>query len=448
MLGEQLVKRGWISRETLALALSKQQNFGSQLGTNLLDIEAITEAQLMSALSADMHLPIARTKDLLGAVPEALALLSPKLAVRAKAIPFRVDAKTLDLATVNATDLDLIDELSFAVGKRIKVHISHEARIAQALEKHYGHPTNARITNILDRIDREMRRSNSPPSGAGDRASSGTVKSQPAPELQSSLSQERKKIGHVDRPGAAETMSTISDEAGDEAIPAVPEAAAEHSSPAPSTIPLSPEELFDLKTGKSELQIETSRTLTEYTDRVPRTPIIVHQTEMPTPTESGLVRTEAEALEGASSPDEIGDILLRILSPLFARVILLRTRNKAIVGWKAWGADIDQKGLREFSVGEDEPSIFSNLKFGSGIYKGHLAQSPAHDRLSNCWRGGLERECVLAQIKVRDRPVCIFYGDWMETAAQEIDFDQIASVAAKASTAFETCIMMKKMRRG
>ena len=66
MLGEQLLKLGWISRETLDLALSKQQNFGSQLGTNLLDIEAITEEQLMSALSADMHLPIAQPKDLLG----------------------------------------------------------------------------------------------------------------------------------------------------------------------------------------------------------------------------------------------------------------------------------------------------------------------------------------------------------------------------------------------
>lgn len=444
MLGEQLLSQGWISRETLELALAKQQNFGSQLGTNLLDIEAITEDQLMNALSADMHLPIARPKDLLGASPEALALLEPKLAIRAKALPFRIVGSTLDLATINATDLDLIDELAFAVGKRIRVFISHEARIAQALEKHYGHPTNARITNILDRIDRGPHRSHSKETKPAESADHGTASGDGPSEA---LDQRNSGQQHVGETGTSEqeipppkecpNQEESTEVVGDQAVP---------------TIPLSMEELSSLDVASSELEVETAGTLgdqgTVRSERTAPNQAVqsVQVAGTVTPVVEKVTDAEGEALEGAASPDEIGDILLSILSPLFARIILLRNRKKVIVGWKGWGGDIDHVNLRGFATPEDEPSIFTNLQYGSGIYKGYLVASPAHERLSDCWGGGLRRECVLAPIKVRDRAVCIFYGDWVKSSAQRIDLDYVERLLAKAAMAFEMCIMRKKMR--
>ncbi|MEE8367923.1 MAG: hypothetical protein V3S30_06360 [Thermoanaerobaculia bacterium] len=445
MLGEQLLKRGWISRQTLDLALSKQQNFGSQLGTNLLDIDAITEDQLMSALSADMHLPIAQPKDLLGATPEALALLDRKTAIRAKALPFRVNGTTLDLATVNATDLDLVDELSFAVGKRIKVYISHEARIAQALEKHYGQPTNARITNILDRIDRGGRRAKSQMHEEASAESLSTVSARHPPTSSSSIAEQQQTVVRLE---TTEATAAQKKEPGGEPESESPEPAASDQTASSLTIPLSPEELFELTTGKSELKVETAGTLANQDDRDSPSRRAKPVNGAPPSPVSESDPSELAAFENATSPDEIGNILLSVLSPLFTRIILLRFRKSVIVGWKGWGTDIDHRGLRDFSAPEDEPSIFVNLKFGSGIYKGYLAKTPTHERLSKCWGGGLNRECVLAQIKVRDRPVCILYADWVGSATKKIDFAWIERLAANASMAFEMCVIRQKMRRG
>ena len=56
-LGEALIKAGLISREQLRVALERQVIFGGRIGTNLVELNIITEADLVAFLSRYLKVP-------------------------------------------------------------------------------------------------------------------------------------------------------------------------------------------------------------------------------------------------------------------------------------------------------------------------------------------------------------------------------------------------------
>src|SRR5215212_7745598 len=137
-LGQLLVARGWITVQQLTRALKNQNVAGGRLGTCLLEMDAITEDLLLKGLSEHLGVPAAGIEDLRGIPGEVLQLLPDKLARRCRAIPFRVDGGRLDVALLDPRNLSAQDEIAFASGKRVKVHVAHELRILEALGRCYG----------------------------------------------------------------------------------------------------------------------------------------------------------------------------------------------------------------------------------------------------------------------------------------------------------------------
>ena len=58
-LGEAMVKEGLITNDILARALERQIIFGGRLGTNLVEMGAISEENLAKFLSKTLHVPYA-----------------------------------------------------------------------------------------------------------------------------------------------------------------------------------------------------------------------------------------------------------------------------------------------------------------------------------------------------------------------------------------------------
>ncbi len=384
-LGQQLVKQGWISPEKLSQALTRQQELGGQIGTCLLEVEAITEDLLGAALSRQLGVPAVQAQELRDASPELYSALSPKLAVRHGAIPFRRRGQQIDIALRDVGDLAALDELAFVLGHKLNPHLSNEARIAEALQRYYGRECPVRLANLLERLDGG--RSAAPPARP--------------PETAAPSAPPERRVAAAGRSAAR-------------AAPPPP------GGPAPTPLE-SPAEAPAGTPG--------------------RTPA-----EEPAAAELTLEEVE-ERLEASRTPDEVGTALLDFLAQEFVRVLLLRVRRERLEGWMGRGPGVQSPQLRAYSTGFDEPSIFLNLKQGGSFFLGTLPDLRSHRRLAQCWGEGLEHECAVIPIRIRDRLVSLVYGDRDCLGLSGLDIALVRRLAAKAAIAFEMCIMQQKLRK-
>ncbi|HEX5758283.1 MAG TPA: hypothetical protein VF121_03735, partial [Thermoanaerobaculia bacterium] len=153
-LGQLLVTRGWITVQQLTRGLKNQQVVGGRLGTCLLEMDSLSEDLLLKGLAEQLGVPAAGIDDLRSVPADALATLPPKVARRCRAVPVRLAGGRLDIAMLEPHNLTAQDELAFASGKRVKVHVLHEVRIAEALERYYGEESPDRFTHLLERLNR------------------------------------------------------------------------------------------------------------------------------------------------------------------------------------------------------------------------------------------------------------------------------------------------------
>lgn len=152
---------------------------------------------------------------------------------------------------------------------------------------------------------------------------------------------------------------------------------------------------------------------------------------------------EAEALLAkAHDLDEVGKVLLGFLGSNHRRAALFQISRDHVQGWRIYGTGIDRDAFAAFSVGFDQPSIFLNLRQGSGLYLGPLPPMPAHRLLARTWGGDLPRDCMLLPVRIKDRLVIVIYADGH--AKGSIDLPLMQRLAAAATAAVERCILQRK----
>lgn len=135
-LGEILVQSGACTREAVADALKNQVIFGGRLGTNLLDLGAVKEADLARALSRRHGLPTLHGD--LQLDPAAVALLKPEVADRYDVVPYVLQDRKLALLVCDPNDLTMLDEVAFVTSKQVHAIVVPEARIWALLRDTYG----------------------------------------------------------------------------------------------------------------------------------------------------------------------------------------------------------------------------------------------------------------------------------------------------------------------
>jgi Type II secretion system (T2SS), protein E, N-terminal domain len=153
-LGQLLVARGWITVQQLTRALQSQNSVGGRLGTCLIEMDVLGEDLLARSLSEQQGVPAAGIEELRGIPDEVLHLIPEKLARRCRAVPFRVAGGRLDVAMQDPRNLVGQDEIAFACGRRVKVHVLHELRIYEALQRYYREECPSRYSLLLDRLNR------------------------------------------------------------------------------------------------------------------------------------------------------------------------------------------------------------------------------------------------------------------------------------------------------
>jgi hypothetical protein len=154
-LGEALVKKGLITKEHLRLALERQVVFGGRIGTNIVELGIMKEEEFTKFLSAFTKVSYVEPSALLGIEEEVISSLSPGLAEKYKAIPFRKEKNRLYVAMLEPYRIHTVDEFRFVSGYDIIPYVVSELRLLYALEKYYGIKRDLRFISILDRETEE-----------------------------------------------------------------------------------------------------------------------------------------------------------------------------------------------------------------------------------------------------------------------------------------------------
>ena len=447
-LGQLLVARGWITVQQLTRALKTQNVAGGRLGTCLLEMDALREDLLLKGLSEQLGVPAAAIDDLRGIPEEVLGLIPEKLARRLRAVPFHVEGGRLDLALMDPRNLAAQDEIAFASGKRVKVHVASEIRIMETLERYYNEECPSRFGLVLDRLNRaRFLWEKSPEPQRPPTAELPILESPftpapkmkpppPLPELQmpaapaASSGAEPVLAGPAPAlrmpPPIAKPMAPGTPAAPPAAAP-VAAAAATATAPRPApppkplTVALTPEEKAELGAFSWVEPASADRSL---------------------PVPANLDEVEAELTKPGRGLDDVGQILLGFLGRNHRRAALFQVTRDRVTGWKIHGVGIDREAFAAFSIGFDQPSIFLNLRQGNSLYLGPLPPMPAHRELARTWGGDLPRDCFLVPVRIKDRLVIVLYADGATKGSVELP--QIQRLAALATAAVERAILQRK----
>jgi hypothetical protein len=173
------------------------------------------------------------------------------------------------------------------------------------------------------------------------------------------------------------------------------------------------------------------------------TPPVPASLALPEPKPAPATLDEVDkALAVMQDPEEVARAVLSFLLRDHKRAALFQTGRDKITAWQAQGEGIDQAAFRRFSTGFDQPSLFLNLREGSGVYLGPLPPMPAHRELARSWGGELPRDCVMLPVRMRDRLVAVLYAD----GSKKVDLVQLQRLATATAVALGRCILLKKQR--
>ncbi len=403
-LGQLLVARGRATGEQVLRAIMCQRSQGGRLGTCLLELGLVAEEHLLEALAEQHGVASVPIEELRYVPHEILDLVPPKIAERCRAVPFAATDRSIDVATLNANNLAVLDELRFCTNRRVRPYVASEARIFEALSKHYGCECPRRFLELVDRLNRTRYLwSGNGGDGPVEIEDSGLELVEEKPPDEVTWSDPDDALGNLDVILSPAARGPAKRESAVEAPP-----------------PPTEEALWGgagdgrAQDGGQELRLQ-----------------------------------DIDLLFGKTSgPREVGEVLIRYLKQYFSRCVLFKVRTDQVTGWLAYGDRIDSKLFKAVQISLREPSVFLNLQQGAELHLGSLPPMPTHRQLVHTWGGEWPSECLVMPIRVGDRLVAAYYGDRAPATLGGLDLDEWKSLAAKVGDALELCILRKKLQAG
>jgi type IV pilus assembly protein PilB len=135
-LGELLVETGLLTEENLTRALSEQRVLRTKMGEVIVSLGMATEEEIAQALSIQLGIPyidLTQTP----VEPQAIDLISEKVARRHLILPVSIDQKDLNIAMADPLSFEAFEDVRFASGYTIRPSIATRKDILWAIDQHY-----------------------------------------------------------------------------------------------------------------------------------------------------------------------------------------------------------------------------------------------------------------------------------------------------------------------
>src|SRR5688500_10369804 len=141
-LGEMLIAANLIDEVQMQIALSEQRRTGKRFGSTLVDLQFIDENVLAAFLSKQIDVPCISLLHV--DIPKKiLRKLNRATVIACKAIPVRIEGDRLEVAMVDPTDIDVLDQLEKAAAMAVSPLIAPESSIATMIERCYPEEVDA-----------------------------------------------------------------------------------------------------------------------------------------------------------------------------------------------------------------------------------------------------------------------------------------------------------------
>jgi Type II secretion system (T2SS), protein E, N-terminal domain len=139
-LGQILIELGLIDEHQLQSALGHQKQWGGKIGAVLVQKGFCTEANVVTALSQHLGMPIVRLAEV-AIDPRAQKVVSRQVAEKLHVFAYELTgsgrSEVVTIAMSDPTDLSAVDQVAFHTGKRIKPMLCGDTELVTAIQQHY-----------------------------------------------------------------------------------------------------------------------------------------------------------------------------------------------------------------------------------------------------------------------------------------------------------------------
>jgi len=151
-LSECLLRDGTLGADVVRAAVARQTVYGGGLDTALLELEALEEVTLWTALANATGVPVPADELLENPDPDAAALFDARWSRRCRAVPVGAHDGLLQLLCAEPIDERVLSEACTALGVSAEIYVVPEVRLAAARQVVYGDPVPPRLLRLLARL--------------------------------------------------------------------------------------------------------------------------------------------------------------------------------------------------------------------------------------------------------------------------------------------------------
>ncbi len=152
-LSSSIVKNQVATMRDVEEALARQVLYGGDLATNLLELAAVSEAELTRLLAESHGLDPAPVGPLPEAREQTLHLVPGDLALRHGFYPLREEGGTLTVAVSEPLPSEVEADLAFSLGVVLRQQAAPQVRIRQAISRDYAMPMDRRTLRLVAKLE-------------------------------------------------------------------------------------------------------------------------------------------------------------------------------------------------------------------------------------------------------------------------------------------------------
>ncbi len=424
-----LVRDHQVPVQRIEEAIQRQVISGGALDTVLLELDVLPENVRAAYCAAAVGMRPASREALESPTKELLQLVPREVAERHGIVPLSRERQVLVVAVAPPLDAEILERLTFLIGVELDQRIAAAARLARALQAHYGTEPAPRIRRLGAKL---AARDPGPLAVVAPAASNLAVRTGhtdtygrvPAPEEPSSLRRDTVR----DTGGAASPEPT----------PTGGERPARAAQPTPA-IPVSRSVAVGQPPTPSEPPASGGAS---------RRRIAEPETEVLRRLRGPLTAERAAAmLADADDRDAILEIGFAFVRQFFDYTAAFVISDGRVEGLDGAGVDaVSFDALRRITLRLEEPSSFALASEGAVPLITHLDGSVADRRVRTMLGRAGKLPAIFLPIAIRGRVVLVLYGDRSGEAFGLADVPEPVAFTTRLGDAFQKLILRRKLR--
>lgn len=429
-LSSSIVKQQVASMRDVEEALARQVLYGGDLATNLLELAAVSEAELTRLLAESHGLVPGPDGELPRAEDRTLRLVPGDLALRHGLYPLQERDGTLVVAVSDPLPPEVEQDLGFALGVSIDQRAAPLVRIRQAISRDYLLPLDRRTLRLLAKL--EGRPDPSPSSMPGPLRDSAEVPELPRPPA---VPIDTDQIAQP----AAQPAATATQPAAGQTLRAAaetpPSSDAAENKPGTTPAPPSPGPPAEAEAPPPSVGLAGWAQAAARPERRRR----VRRRGPYT-----AAMAERDLLD-ADSRDDVLRAFFDYAAQYFEYAVLFAVHGDIAEGRDANGPGTPRKRITGIGVPLDLPSSLTTARVERAYQLAPLANDGIDAGLAKDLGRRTGPIVLLLPIIVRGRCVLILYGDHGEANVELSDVGDVIAFAPLVASALERVIMRRKL---